>query len=83
MVTLTTGIMFLLFTCMQFWAWGILPTWTAIADSLRNTALYRFESSRLLAKAVLASEVPTTGAKYLTMTFVAADEMFNLWLLAE
>jgi hypothetical protein len=24
MVTLTTSIMFLLFTCMHFWVWGIL-----------------------------------------------------------
>jgi RsiW-degrading membrane proteinase PrsW (M82 family) len=48
MVTLITGIMFLLFTCMHF-AWGILRRWSTcapsackavrIAESLRNTAL--------------------------------------------
>jgi hypothetical protein len=31
---LTTGIMFLIFTCMQFWVWGSL---SATAESLRNT----------------------------------------------
>jgi hypothetical protein len=33
MVTLTVGIMFLLFTCMQFWAWGILRRWSACAPT--------------------------------------------------
>jgi hypothetical protein len=27
MATLTTRIMFLLFTCMRFWVWGILRRW--------------------------------------------------------
>jgi len=33
MVTLTTGIMFLLFTCMHFWVWGILRKWSACAPT--------------------------------------------------
>jgi hypothetical protein len=48
MITLTTGIMFLLFTCIRFWVWGILRRWSACvcrppmkwsttAKSLRNT----------------------------------------------
>jgi xanthine/uracil permease len=32
MVTLATGIMFLLFTCMHFWGWEILR-WTACAPT--------------------------------------------------
>jgi hypothetical protein len=28
MITLTTGIIFLLFTCMHFWVWGILRRWS-------------------------------------------------------
>jgi hypothetical protein len=47
MVTLTTGVMFLLFTCMHFWACWILWKWSAcaptayevVSDYLRNTAL--------------------------------------------
>jgi hypothetical protein len=31
MVTLTTGITFLLFTCMHFWVWGTLRRWPACA----------------------------------------------------
>jgi hypothetical protein len=50
-VILTTGIIFLLFTCMHFWVWEILRKmggphlhqmpmkWSAIAKSLRNIAL--------------------------------------------
>jgi hypothetical protein len=30
-VSLTTGIMFFLFTCMHFWAWEILRRWSACA----------------------------------------------------
>jgi hypothetical protein len=30
-VTLTTGIMFLLFTCMHIWVWVILRRWSACA----------------------------------------------------
>jgi hypothetical protein len=33
MVSLTTGIMFLLFMCMYFWAWGILQRWSACAPT--------------------------------------------------
>jgi hypothetical protein len=33
MVTLTTGIMFLLFTCMYLWVWGILRQWSACAPT--------------------------------------------------
>jgi hypothetical protein len=33
MVTLTTGIMFLLFTCMHFWVWGILRMWFALVPT--------------------------------------------------
>jgi hypothetical protein len=50
MVTLTTGIMFLLFTCTHFWVRGMLRRWSAcgrppmkwtvFAESLRNTGLY-------------------------------------------
>jgi hypothetical protein len=47
MVTLATGIMFLLFTFMYSWVWGVLRTWSAcepmkwsaIVQSLRNTVL--------------------------------------------
>jgi hypothetical protein len=50
-LTLTTGIMFLLITCMHFWVWGILREMggpcvrrqpmkrSATAESLRNTGL--------------------------------------------
>jgi hypothetical protein len=31
MATLTTGIMFPLFTCMHFWVWGILRSFSACA----------------------------------------------------
>jgi hypothetical protein len=31
MVTLTTGVVFLLFTCMHIWAWRILLRWSACA----------------------------------------------------
>jgi hypothetical protein len=51
MVTLTTGVMFLLFTCVQFWTWGILrrwstyaPTacmWSAIAESFEEHCINR------------------------------------------
>jgi hypothetical protein len=53
MATFTTGIMFLLLTCMHFRVWGILRRWVtcaptadevaAIAESLRNTAVYYTE----------------------------------------
>jgi hypothetical protein len=33
MVTLTTGIMFLLFTCVHFWVWGIVWRWSAWAPT--------------------------------------------------
>jgi hypothetical protein len=33
MVTLTTGIAFLLFTCMYFWVWGILWRWSVCAPT--------------------------------------------------
>jgi hypothetical protein len=34
MVTLTTGIMFLIFTCMNFWVgWGILRRWSTCAQT--------------------------------------------------
>jgi hypothetical protein len=33
MVTLTTGIMFMLFTCIYFWLWGILRRWSARAPT--------------------------------------------------
>jgi hypothetical protein len=33
MVTLTTCIMFLLFTCTQVWVWGILLSWPACAST--------------------------------------------------
>jgi hypothetical protein len=49
MTTLITVIMFLLFTCMQFWVWEFykcgprvcrpMIKWSAIAEDLRNTAL--------------------------------------------
>jgi hypothetical protein len=49
MVHLTTGIMFLLFTCMHFWVGNFKKDgqrvhrppvkWSAIAESLRNTAV--------------------------------------------
>jgi hypothetical protein len=39
MVTLITGIMFLLFTCMHFSVRGILRKWSATAESLRHAAL--------------------------------------------
>jgi hypothetical protein len=49
MVTLTTGIMFLLFTCLRFWVWGILLMWSECAPTaykavrdcrnLRNTVI--------------------------------------------
>jgi hypothetical protein len=47
MVTLATGMMFLLFTFMHIWVWGVLRTWSAcepmkwsaIVESLRNTVL--------------------------------------------
>jgi hypothetical protein len=50
-VTLPTGIIFLLFTCIHFWVWGILRKmggprvrrppmkWSAIAESLSNACL--------------------------------------------
>jgi hypothetical protein len=33
MVTLTTGIMFLLFSCMHYWMWGILQQWSTCAPT--------------------------------------------------
>jgi hypothetical protein len=49
MVTLTTGIMFLLFTCMHYWMWGILQSWSMcvwlpmkwsmIAENLKTAVL--------------------------------------------
>jgi hypothetical protein len=33
MATLTTGIMFLIFTCMLFWVWEILRRWSACAPT--------------------------------------------------
>jgi hypothetical protein len=39
MLTWTTGIMFLLFTCTPFGVWGILRRWSAIAENVRNTDL--------------------------------------------
>jgi len=33
MVTLTSGIMFLLFTCMHFWVWKILLMWSVCAPT--------------------------------------------------
>jgi hypothetical protein len=34
MVTLTTGLMFLLFTCIHPWVWGILRRWSAFAPTV-------------------------------------------------
>jgi hypothetical protein len=31
MVAVTTGILFLLLTCTQFWVWGILRIWSTCA----------------------------------------------------
>jgi hypothetical protein len=39
MITLNTGITFLLLTCMHFWVWEIIRRWSACAKSLRNTGL--------------------------------------------
>jgi hypothetical protein len=49
MVILTTGIMFLIFTCMHFWVWEFYGggprlrrtpmKWSAIAGSLKQTGL--------------------------------------------
>jgi hypothetical protein len=36
---LTTGITFLIFTCMHVCVWGIIRRWSAIAGSLRNTVV--------------------------------------------
>jgi hypothetical protein len=34
MVTLTTGIMSLLFSCMHFWVWRILQRWSACGTTV-------------------------------------------------
>jgi hypothetical protein len=33
MVTLATGIMFLILICMHFWVWGILRRWSVCAPT--------------------------------------------------
>jgi hypothetical protein len=39
MVTVTTGVMCLLLTCMYFWAWGILRRWSSFVPTAFTTAL--------------------------------------------
>jgi hypothetical protein len=40
MVTFATGVMFLLFTCVQFWTWGILRRWSTYAPTACNVVRY-------------------------------------------
>jgi hypothetical protein len=39
MVPLTTGIMFLLFTCMHFWVWGVIRRWSACVPTAYEVAV--------------------------------------------
>jgi hypothetical protein len=64
MVTLTTGVMFLLLTCMHFCVWATLRKWSTYAPTAyevvrdcRNTALHKLKISRTSFRALFAQNI--------------------------
>jgi len=96
MVTLNAGIMYLPFTCMQFWVWEILRKmeyplmrrlpvkWFTIAESLRNTALGGWAISPLVAAVQrhnLSPLIWTTRTRTTDKKVILEKSRFN-WILA-
>jgi hypothetical protein len=46
MVTLTTGITFLVFTCMHIWVWGIFRRWFACVPTAYEVVHYCRKSEK-------------------------------------